>query len=92
MQSVGLDSDKMRQALDVADVDATGSVTIENFRYSVNSLHEPPMRLHLGILQRKMALAHNRMRSESRHDSEAIHACLKQINARLGAIEAKMGV
>lgn len=83
MESVGIDATKMQQALHVADVDCSGAISEEEFRMAVNSLHEPPMRLHLGVIQRKLSS----VQMELKNDLKSVTAVLKSLDARLATME-----
>jgi len=97
MQEVGIDAVKMMQALHVADIDCSGTITEQEFRMAVNSLHEPPMRLHLGVVQRKNVEVQSRLLEEMRrkdqkmsqqHDEMA--KLLQSMDARMASIEGAL--
>ena len=90
MASVGIDAEKMRQALHVADIDCSGTISEQEFRMAVNSLYEPPMRLHLGIIQRKLTSVQMELKTDMNKRQEKTMAVLQSIDARLAAIEQAM--
>ena len=59
-------------------------------RMAVNSLYEPPMRLHLGIIQRKLASVQLELKSDMNKRQEKTMTVLQSIDARLAAIEQAM--
>jgi len=88
MENVGIDAVKMQQALHVADIDCSGTISEQEFRMAVNSLYEPPMRLHLGVVQRKLATVQMELKAEIRAKHIKTMEAFQAIGDRLTAIEA----
>ena len=52
LEHVGISHKSMLEALDTADLDASGEVSAEEFRTAIDNVHVKPTRLHLAVLQR----------------------------------------
>ena len=87
MQEVGIEAKRMEQALHVADIDCQGCVTLDAFAGAVESLHEPPMRLHLAMVQRKLTHHHKQLKEELKKQIAKIADALESMDARMARLE-----
>ena len=56
LDHVGISSLAMAEALETADIDATGTVSAEEFRTAIDSVHLEPSRLHISMMQQQMTI------------------------------------
>lgn len=85
LDHVGISSIAMAEALETADIDATGTVSAEEFRTAIDSVHMEPSRLHIAMMQQQMTIMQNKLLLSFRD----MNGTLQKIEERLDRLEAK---